>query len=536
MTRNQPVTASWLWSQHNEHRIPLARLLMFGVYRFKSDFRVPMFVNVLLMAALSAFLIRCAQQIRGRPFFADIFMPLVLLGFAHGLNFIWGWQLEFFASTALAGCVLLIIARASQKVNTRRAGAVAVCLLLLGISGAHGLAVVPFLGLWLVALALAAGREQRPDAKRRSLLILLFCVLVAVEFVLYFVGYERVPYHPTSPGIRHTLKTGTEFLTMAFGTAVRFFWPASGILLIGTLGVTVLVLVHAAWKQPGERLRAFGFACFLASISTLGIAVGLGRDGFEPRYISLSVPILCCVYLVLTAYLPRTAGAWACALLLGAAAVLFWPNTRTGIQYAQKLHANLVSFERQMKNGVPPYLLIHEFHESLHPHQQLLSDYFPLLRTARIGAFGFLKENPDFREFAVPFHPAVVEDADWQEPIAYTRSSSGSIEFQIPTAPYAAGIRIRFSTRNADGTLPYFSLRWRSDPQSPYNDERYSKYTPTGDRANWLRGSWVRLGDADTDLTVWVCERVSGIRIVPDLKPSEFRVAYLTLLLPPNRD
>src|SRR5215469_926242 len=62
MTGNQPVTASWLWSQHNEHRVPLARLIMVGLYRLRPDFRVPMFFNVFLMAALSAFLIRCAQQ------------------------------------------------------------------------------------------------------------------------------------------------------------------------------------------------------------------------------------------------------------------------------------------------------------------------------------------------------------------------------------------------------------------------------------------------------------------------------------------
>ena len=50
------MTVSWLWSQHNEHRIPLPRLLMLGIYRLKPDFRVPMFVNVFLMAVLSALL------------------------------------------------------------------------------------------------------------------------------------------------------------------------------------------------------------------------------------------------------------------------------------------------------------------------------------------------------------------------------------------------------------------------------------------------------------------------------------------------
>ena len=30
LTHVQPVTAEWLWSQHNEHRVPLPRLLSFA--------------------------------------------------------------------------------------------------------------------------------------------------------------------------------------------------------------------------------------------------------------------------------------------------------------------------------------------------------------------------------------------------------------------------------------------------------------------------------------------------------------------------
>jgi hypothetical protein len=219
-------------------------------------------------------------------------------------------------------------------------------------------------------------------------------------------------------------------------------------------------------------------------------------------------------------------------LLLCVAVLLFWPNTRSGIQYGEVLRGELGSLERQMKNGVPPYLLIHEHRMWLHPNQQLLSDYFPMLRTARIGAFEFLKENPAFQELAVPLHPAALEYADWQEPTAYTRSSSASIEFRIPTAPYAAGIRVRYTIRNADGTLPFVTIRWRGDQQSSYIGEHYYQCSPTGDHANWQRGSRARLEDPETEMTIWVCDRVAGIRFEPDFKPCEFRISHLALLLP----
>src|SRR5438105_8162010 len=40
LTGNQAVTLRWLWSQHNEHRLPLPRLLLLGLYHlFGFDFR-----------------------------------------------------------------------------------------------------------------------------------------------------------------------------------------------------------------------------------------------------------------------------------------------------------------------------------------------------------------------------------------------------------------------------------------------------------------------------------------------------------------
>ena len=34
MTAREPVSLHWLWSQHNEHRPVISRLIMVGLYRF----------------------------------------------------------------------------------------------------------------------------------------------------------------------------------------------------------------------------------------------------------------------------------------------------------------------------------------------------------------------------------------------------------------------------------------------------------------------------------------------------------------------
>ena len=143
MAGEQPITASWLWSQHNEHRIPIARLIMLGTYRVWPDFRATMVLNVLSMAWLAFALTRAVASLRGRIALTDIFFTLVLLGLAQGINFIWGWQIEFMSATALAGLALLYIASYKQTTNLRSAVLFGICLIFLALSGAHGMILVP---------------------------------------------------------------------------------------------------------------------------------------------------------------------------------------------------------------------------------------------------------------------------------------------------------------------------------------------------------------------------------------------------------
>src|SRR4051794_5713707 len=65
LTGEQPISATWLWSQHNEHRIPLPRLLFLLLNHVAGpDFRVMMFFNLLAMGVLAFALILAAQRQR----------------------------------------------------------------------------------------------------------------------------------------------------------------------------------------------------------------------------------------------------------------------------------------------------------------------------------------------------------------------------------------------------------------------------------------------------------------------------------------
>src|SRR5215467_3770536 len=95
LTGTQPITASWLWSQHNEHRVPVLRLVLLGLHRITAiNFRTPMFFNVLALGALGFAMIRAAQRLRGWISYSDAFFPLLLLHWGQAPTFLWGWQLQ----------------------------------------------------------------------------------------------------------------------------------------------------------------------------------------------------------------------------------------------------------------------------------------------------------------------------------------------------------------------------------------------------------------------------------------------------------
>jgi len=505
---------------------------MLAMYRIRPDFRICMYLNVAMMATLAFSLIRCAKRLRGKLAATDVFFPLVLLGLAQGLNFIWGWQVEFFASTALALCILLLIAEYQDAHRLRTAVLTSICLAMLVGCGAHGLALVPALALWVAALAVIPDSKDVIRSGKTRLPILGLSAIVLGLVALYLVGYQRVPYFPTSPSIAHTLKTALQFLTMSFGPAVKSWWPMSGLAMVLILAIAGLVLISLAWKSREQRSRAVGFFLFLCAMTSLAAAIGLGRNGFEPRYITLAVPVLCCVYLVFATYPDVLVPRRALPALLAISCACLFSNTRSGLQYGRSLRHELGTFEAEVRRGMPPYQLIRAHLPYLHPNTQLVEDYLPMLRTAKVGQFRFLRDNPVFQKIRVALNPVELHGATWSNGAFTTTGPDSAIVFAISPSARVSGIHLEYNVENESRTPPLFSIAWRSD-SSPFTTDSSYYVSPTGDRANWERGSWLRIGHQETEMTVWVCDRISHIRIKPDVQPCVFRLRGLTLLVDP---
>jgi hypothetical protein len=360
---------------------------------------------------------------------------------------------------------------------------------------------------------------------------------------LYLVGWERVPYFGFGFGL-WSISTAAKVVAMGFGPGlvgldVRLWpttlWQIPCLVVLCFLLGNVAVLLRVVWGRPQERQRALGLLSVLTAMGCLALALGLGRNGFETRYVTLLFPTWCCVYFVWSIYARPMLNASARMLLLALTLVTLWPNTRFGVDYGTDVRFHLASFEREMIAGLPSYRLVFRYWQYLHPHQDILNEYMPMLRRAGVGSFRYLQENPAFREVSVPLVPRSLNQVRWNSGTAYTTGhwDESYMLFSLPKAEYAYGIRLRYTYRNEDDTLPFVFLYWRDDGDTEFVKDRYGNYSATGDHANWVRGTWGQTKAPESTLTFWVFDTVRDIRIHPDLRPGVFRLSELVLLAPP---
>jgi len=540
MTGHQPVTLEWLWSQHNEHRDPMPRLLYLAMMRFvRMDFRTGMYFNVVATSALALGMVIAVRRARGSASYLDAFFPIALMNWAEAVNFLWCWEVQFYASMLLGGIVLIVIARNPGPPKLPGALVAGACVMFLPLCGANGLGLVPALALWLGYAAFLHWRTASPTGRRNAIVLVVFAVTAVLLVGLYFVGYNSVPYHPSTHSRRIILQTALQFLTMGFGPGVvglsfegRLPMPFWKIVCAAVTGLFLLtgVTVITAWrKQSSESARAAGFLLFFAAMASLALGLGMGRNGFEVRYVTLSVPALCAMYFAWCIYGTPWFQGLIRTLLFATGVVVLVPNTMWGLRYARDLRSHLGAFEADMVAGTPPYQLIQRYGgKYLHPHQLIVTDYMPLLRDSRVGAFRYLRDNPPFREVSIPLEPIESRDVEFSNGVARAIGMGGSLTFALPADVQVAGIRLRYTYSSSK---PYLAIYWKSHNQPRFNDESYSKYSPTGDRANWGRIAWTRLQDDASTVYVWVSQPVQMVRILA-MSKATIDIRELTLLVP----
>lgn len=200
----QAGTLTWqdIWLQHNEHRIPLSRLISIGLFDLLGEW------NVVAQMACSAAIMGLSVAGLGYTLARLGVAPLLIVAIAVLLtsplqweNLLWGYQIHCF--TLLLGIVLAVGAVALDEALRPRTIAVAILgCLIASFSFASGLVLWPAIGALLaLRIALRVDRWRAPAARRAIIpRLAVFAAAALACAAAFFHGYDTPPNAYAAPG------------------------------------------------------------------------------------------------------------------------------------------------------------------------------------------------------------------------------------------------------------------------------------------------------------------------------------------------
>jgi hypothetical protein len=399
------VDAKWFWSQHNEHRVPLLRLVLLTVLKLTGgDFRVALLLDVLGLALAALAITWIAYRIRGRFTYTDAFLPLIVLSLSQYPNLLSAWQFQFVSSTVLLMVLLCVMLWPEKKQVLSRGSAIVagICLVLLPLCGANGLVPTPMLALWASYSAVHAWQSRGADGKQAAA-ILVTCGLLAVALcAVYFVSYKKPPYHPDSAGLLPSARAVLEILPSSFGeVATVTCWPYLSYLLVILALASAAALIQMWYAQPESRPRLWSFGFFAAAMTVFIFGLGWGRSGFglfagvSARYSTLVTPALCVLYLVWV----LRGGAWGSLVqhvFFLLSMVFLWPIIDSAMTYGQNKKQAATNLVRDIQRGLPVSEVAARNAKGLFGEPRLadqLLQYLVSLRKAGFGPFRQMKDD-----------------------------------------------------------------------------------------------------------------------------------------------
>lgn len=360
VTGDRPVTLAWLWEQHNEHRIPLVKLVFVGLGRLSgADYRWTLAANAALLSATAAALILAARRLRGRTAWTDAVFPAVLLHLGQGA-LVWAFHTQFVLTTVLGG--LFVAAAVAAPVRAAwRAAALATLACLMPLTGSSGLVVASAAAALLAAEALWPGREGGPGEPLARVFAAAGAGLTVALAIAYVAALKLGPAEGYA-GPWRTLVASLDTLSSYPGSPVarmRVPWlVATSVAVVGTIAAAVgpLFTPTTSGRDRRNGLILFGY---LAAIALVAVAIGYGRGtrDFTPLYghystLALGVPV---ALALIWAALPQTAAARGVQVVLCLTAlVVFTAHARKTLRAVGSATESWAMIATDMRGDLPP--------------------------------------------------------------------------------------------------------------------------------------------------------------------------------------
>jgi hypothetical protein len=356
MTGVHPFELSWLWLEHNDHRIPLPKLIWLATYSATDcDFRAPVLLNVALMGVASAWLLAALRKPRGYTCYVDIFIPIVLLRLNNPI-FLCAFNLQFTLHVFLSTALLAILLSWDRSAPRRSAALAGLCIILLPLVGSSGLMIAAIMLAWVGVSAYEQWSGRWPGDRRSATLLAVALVLTASLIALYLFNLHRTGYYlaQRAHDIKITILIFVFLLNAPFVTPSLFYWwPVSAIAIPAMFAVATAGLMAAIVRARNGR--DLGMLCFMAAQAAVLLAVGWARGNFvwhDPlHYGMLAIPALIWLFFALELYVPPRLGKpiQMLLLLLGFSSISDLATTVASLREHQEAE---VVIDRKLRSGV----------------------------------------------------------------------------------------------------------------------------------------------------------------------------------------
>ncbi len=406
VTGNQSLTLEWLWAPHNDHRIPLPRLVRWClITAFGGDFRSCVYAIPVISGLGAVGAVFAITRIRGRSSLADLFFPLIILHWGQVENLIWGFDLANVLPAILSIGVLFLAAWRPGIPDARVCLTASIGLLAILLCGGGGLLLAGPMSLWLAWSNYQGLRasQRRSDTAIRVAAMVMVALTWGVT-ILYFRGLPRPPEVATAKTLFSNAQVAVAFLSTAFGLQFERFWWLTGGATLVALGVGTVFAMGLAWRSEAERFRALAVLTLIGGTLLMAAAIGHGRantginGGLQSRYATFLVPAWCALYLLASHLI--TSPRWV-RFALVAAALVTQANAQFGLDYAKTFWTRRQEFVRDMEAGTPSFVLAEKYHRHPYglysPSPESLEQWFTMLRNSKAPHFANMAPSPSHR-------------------------------------------------------------------------------------------------------------------------------------------
>lgn len=523
--------AAWFRESHNEHRIPLAKLVHAAVDPVAGlDRRPTIALDLALLLGASAILVRAARRARGRSAAADLVLPAALLHPGHHVDFTWAFAVVWVLVVALFSAALGVLSGVPGRRPAAASWILGLAVLGLSLSGVPGQVLALALGTWIVAGTLL-GQRVGGDGARGGPGLPAFLLALAACAVLAAAAAT----HEARTGSRlawglEVLRTAAEFAGTATGPAQDAAGRVRGALLLGTALLAGALLARSAARESAERGRRLGILAAAAGTLAVALAVGVGRGaggpgaGGEPRWSHLAALILVAAHFAALHAGPGRAARFV-PWILGAILAAGFPGAAASARrHAEERLGACAALERDVRAGLPLRVLTRR-HSAVVLDDPLRADYagllFYWLAVEHVGPFSDPGHVPDlseerFGEEALSGTPSWAPGVTFDGGSGVAPGPDPQVHWFLPEARPVAGVRLTVAVTTGDGADANLQVYWSGGRNPDYAEERSRTFR-------------LRSGETFT-FTAWIEDAVDRIRIDPDYRPCRFVLGAVVVL------